>query len=203
MSGVLKHVLFNVAATIPLLRVWSAQPIGEVDDDALMADAAVGKTEAYAALVRRHHATVRAYCVRASGSQSVGDDLAQDVFLTLWQTRVQYESRGRFRSYLFTLARNACRNQIRGRARGPALLAELPDVPTDTDPLDEMVRSERRRRVHDVVARLPWAQRDALLLRYTADLEYAEIARIVGKPEATIRSRVFLGLSRLRRQLAK
>ena len=196
-------MLLNVSATLPLLRVWSTPEIGEADDDALMADAAAGNAEAYAALVRRHQGAIRAYCVRASGSQSVGDDVAQDVFLTLWKTRAQYEPRGSFRSYLFTLARNACKNQIRGRARSATLPGELPEIPVDTDPLDEMVRSERRRRVHDCVARLPWAQRDALLLRFTADLEYAEIASIVGKSEATIRSRVFLGLSRLRRQLKR
>jgi len=196
-------VLLNVSATLPLLRVWSTPEIGEVDDDVLMAEAAAGKTEAYATLVRRHQGVIRAYCVRVSGSQSIGDDIAQDVFLTLWQTRAEYESRGRFRSYLFTLARNACKNQIRGRARGAILPGELPEIRVDTDPLDEMVRTERRRRVHECVARLPWAQRDALLLRFTADLEYSEIARIVGKSEETIRSRVFLGLSRLRRQLKR
>ena len=106
--------------------------IGEADDDALMADAAVGNPAAYAALVRRHQGAIRAYCVRASGSQAIGDDVAQDVFLTLWNARAEYEPRGNFRSYLFTLARNACKNQIRGRARGATLPGELPENPTST-----------------------------------------------------------------------
>jgi RNA polymerase sigma-70 factor (ECF subfamily) len=194
-----------VSEIFPLWRVWArAAPPLRDDDDGLMARAAAGDTEAYARLVRRYQGAVRAYCVRLTGNRTAGDDVAQEVFLTLWQSRSRYEERGRFRSFLFTLARNACHNQKRSRVGDLAMALEVSELVCEDDPHDEiMVRNERRRRVHDSVARLPFAQRDALLLRYAADLEYAEIALILGKSEATVRSRVFLGLARLRRILGK
>jgi len=69
--------------------------------------------------------------------------------------------------------------------------------------LDRLVAAERQRKLYDLVQKLPEAQRHAILLRYSADLEYAEIAAITDKPEATIRSRVFFGLSRLKKLIGK
>lgn len=181
-------------------RVPPPQPAEERSDDALMAQAAQGDHAAYAALVRRHQRRVRAYCGRWCGSSVLGDDLAQECFVEVWRRREGYVSQGKFKSYLFQIAANRCKNQQRGRQREQALYdaqAREPDEPAS----QRFLARERHQRVQDSVDKLSEPQREAVLLRYSAELDYAEIASLLGIPEATARSRVFLGLMKLRRVL--
>ena len=68
---------------------------------------------------------------------------------------------------------------------------------------DRFALGERHERLQMGLAKLPEPQREALLLRYSAELDYAEMAGLLGVPEATARSRVFLGLIKLRRLLRR
>jgi RNA polymerase sigma-70 factor (ECF subfamily) len=163
---------------------------------------AAGERQAYEALVRRHQARVRAYCARWCGSAVIGDDVAQECFVELWQRRASYVPQGKFKGYLFHVAANRCKNQQRaqGRERMLALASEretLAEPPSS----ERLALGERRERLQLGLAKLPEAQREALLLRYSAELDYAEMAGLLSVPEATARSRVFLGLIKLRRLL--
>ncbi|HEX9298379.1 MAG TPA: RNA polymerase sigma factor [Polyangiaceae bacterium] len=193
----------NPKASTHLRPVRNDVPLEERGDDELMLLVASGLRDAFATLVRRHHRHLRAYCARMSGSAALGDDLAQEILLTIWQARGSYEPRGRFRSYLFTIAHRRCFNELRHRAGDDAPTADLPETPVESNQFDELVAGERRRRVHAYMHKLPADQRRALLLRYVAELEYDEIAEIVARSEATVRTRVFLGLARLRKWMTK
>lgn len=173
-------------------------------DDELMRRAAAGSRDAFALLVKRHQARVRAYCARFCGSAALGDDLAQDSFVEVWRKARTYEARGSFKAYLFHIAANRCKNQRRGELRRRASAeaeaedrAELEQGPSS----DLFALRERYGQVQAGVSKLPELQREAVLLRYSAELDYAEIAELLGVPEATARSRVFLGLMKLRRLL--
>jgi RNA polymerase sigma-70 factor, ECF subfamily len=191
-----------MAVSPPVLRLHTTGvSLSERSDDELMQLAAADLDEAYAALVRRYQATVRATCRRSCGSSALGDEIAQEIFVQLWCARRAYEPVGRFRPYLFTLVRNRCRNASR-RVRETAPLAD-PLVSREPDPVDELLAAQRRRRVDECLAKLPDDQREAIALRFSAELDYAEIAHVAGRSEATIRSRVFLGLARLRKLLGK
>lgn len=173
-----------------------APPIDVRSDDELMRLACAGVEAALATLIRRHQAAVRAYCVCGS---ALADDVAQEAFVALWTRRDEYEARGRFKAYLFRLvenrALNALRTGTRQRRRHEAAQTEF--VP-DPDQLDALLDRERQERLYALVDALPHEQRRAIWLRYAGRLEYAEIAEIVSRPEATVRTRVFLGLKRLR-----
>ena len=177
----------------------SAQSMENCSDDELMQLVRAGTSPALAVLVQRHQPALRAYCVRRCGA-AVGEDVAQEVFVTLWRARDRYEPRGRFRAYLFTLAERRCRSALQ-RAPAPARdLAQLDhEGALPGTQLEELLTRERRRRLFEKVARLPEPQRRAVLLRYTADLDYDEIAEVLGRSPETVRSRVFLGLRRLRK----
>jgi RNA polymerase sigma-70 factor (ECF subfamily) len=161
--------------------------------------ACAGLEAALAVLVRRHERALRAYCARVCGPD-LADDVAQDAFVALWSARDRYEAHGRFRAYLFTLAERRAQNAL--RTRGRALRRHdalgLEPAPTQPDQLEAVLAGERQRRLDALIARLPDEQQRALQLRYSAGLEYAEIAQIVARPEATVRTRVFQGLKRLR-----
>jgi RNA polymerase sigma-70 factor (ECF subfamily) len=178
------------------------RPLSQHDDDELMLLSLAGKQEAFACLVRRHQASVRAYCTRVCGA--LGDDVAQEVFVAVHRARDSYAPEGRFRSYLFTIAARRCKNALRGvRSRREDLVEVEREEPSSKTGLDLILSEERRRRLHALVASLPEAQRTAIQLRFSAGLDYAEVAEALGCLEPTARTRVHLGISRLRTLLGK
>lgn len=183
-----------------LQRVPIPQAAEEPSDDDLMRGAAKHDHSAYAVLVRRHQGRVRAYCGRWCGSGVIGDDLAQECFVEVWQRRASYVPQGKFKSYLFRIAANRCKNQQRHRQREQAL-CEAQGMACPEPESQRLLANERRQRVQQGVDKLPELQREAVLLRYSAELDYAEIASLLEVPEPTARSRVFLGLIKLRRLL--
>jgi RNA polymerase sigma-70 factor (ECF subfamily) len=179
-------------------------PFSTRSDDELMVISAAGVTVAFAVLVARHEARVRAYCGRFCRNRAIGDDVAQECFLRLWQVRAGYAPSGQFTSFLLRIAENRCKNELRGRARRPEVLGVATEAPASSaDQLDELLAARRQQAVHDGLAKLPDVQRRAILLRFAGGLDYEQIAAIVGRPEPTVRSRVFHGIARLRRLLAK
>jgi len=179
----------------------------ERDDESLMALLCGGSQAAFEALVERHLPAVTRFCAKLVGEPAAGEDVAQEILAQVWWERGRYQSRGRFVVYLFTLARNRCLNQLRG-ARRRTLRHEAvspggPDLAGAAAPegLDALLETERQREVRAALTELPHPQREALLLRFDQDLTYAEIAMVLGRPEATVRARVFHGLRRLRAQM--
>ncbi len=174
-------------------------------DDELMLLASASHKDAFEVLVRRYLPKLTQFCAKFVANPRVGEELAQEVMLQAWGTRRRYRADGRFAVFLFTLARNRCRNQLRdqGRRARHGASGELDDAAMDvaadqSSGLDLLIERENQRRVREAMTQLPDKLREALLLRYDQELDYADIARIVGRPEATARSRVFHGLKKLR-----
>jgi len=188
-----------VAPVIPLDARRAAVDLAARPDDELMRLAAGGMLEAFSVLVRRHERPVRAFCARLLGDGAHGDDAAQEVFLEVWRTRARYQAQGRFRAFLFAAARNRCTKELRSR-RAAAELDERQLV-APGDQVDAFLAAERRRRMDGLVRKLPPKLRDAICLRFSAELEYHEIAHILGRSEEAARTRVFHGLRRLRKLL--
>lgn len=180
----------------------------ELSDDELMRRSAAGETTAFEVLVRRYAGRVIAFCTKHVGDEQLGKELAQETWLSVWDHRSAYRAEGKFVVWLFTLLRNRTRNAHRDRAKRPlvvaagdpdAMLAETPD--TGPGELERLLGIERRARVERALAALSEPLREALLLRFTDDLSYDEIARIAAINESTARSRVFHGLRELRRRI--
>jgi RNA polymerase sigma-70 factor, ECF subfamily len=169
-------------------------------DDELMGLAARGDREAYGSLVRRHEQRLRAFCARWCGSAALGDELAQECFVELWRRRGSYAPQGKLKQYLFHIAANRCKNQLRAQRREQDALGE-PEPRESERTSERLAIQQRSARLQQGLDRLPEPQREAVLLRYSAELDYAEIAGLLGAPEPTIRSRVFQGLIKLRRLL--
>ena len=183
-------------------------PLGERTDEELMVAASAGTREAFAVLVARYVTKVANYCAKVTGDRRAGEELAQDVFLGLWAHRRKYKPSHRFNVFLFTAACNRCRNHNRAWRR--RIRRELEDTSqvdfaaapsTDPNHLDELLHRERQRRVHAALGRLSQKFREVLLLRFEQGLAYADIAQMVGRSEATVRSRAFHGLKKLRELL--
>ena len=192
---------------IPLGPRRAAAELAQRSDDDLMTLAAAGVVEAFSELVRRYERPVRGLCGKILAGRAEADDVAQEVFLEIWRTRGRYDQRGRFRSFLLTAARNRCLNEARARATSSAADARAGATAIGArglttvaaEHIDALLAAERRQQLQRLVQRLPPKLRDAIWLRFSAELEYAEIAEIVQRSEETVRSRVFLALKRLRR----
>jgi RNA polymerase sigma-70 factor (ECF subfamily) len=186
----------------PALRLCRRErPLAERSDDELMLLSCAGEKTAFAELLRRHQRAVRNYCARVCRDSSIAEDVAQEVFVKLWQSRGNYVPQGRFRSYLFVIAVNRCNNQLRPRKGQLVPLDGLASEGTAPLQLDELIAGERSARLYALVEKLPIEQRRAITLKFAAELDYSEIAHAVQRSEATVRSRVFFALQRLRKVL--
>jgi RNA polymerase sigma-70 factor (ECF subfamily) len=195
-------------ASVPLTLVESAggRSLAERPDDELMLLAASGQTTAFGALVSRHAARLRGFCAKLVGNTALGEELAQETWLAIWNARNRYSADGKFTVFLYVAARNRCRNLSRDQKRragtaDPVAAETVAD--TSADQMDALLVEERRRRVIGALAKIPEKYRDALVLRYSEGLDYPDIARIVGRSEAGVRSRVHLGLQHLKKRLER
>jgi RNA polymerase sigma-70 factor (ECF subfamily) len=180
-------------------------PLPERSDHELMALAAAGQRDAFAVLVGRHGQRVCEFCVKMMGDRRAGEDVAQEAWLALWAARGRYRPSQRLEAFLFTIARNHCRNALRGRRRRDRVVTSepAPEVARGDDAslIDAILDQERQRRVHAAALALPAKLREAVLLRFVAGLDYPAISIAVGRNESTVRSRVFHGLRLLREHL--
>jgi len=179
------------------------QPNGS--DEWLMGQVAGGHREHLETLVRRCASPLLTYIDRMIGDRDRAEDLFQDVFLAVWEKRRTYRFPRTFRAWLFTIATNRCREVFR-RARPQLAVAhqeldaEVAAVATRT-PVELAVATETASLVAAAVAQLPDQQRTVLVLRNWNGLSYAEIAEIVGRGEATVRSHMHHALAAVRRYL--
>jgi RNA polymerase sigma-70 factor, ECF subfamily len=171
------------------------------DDDALMALAAAEHRRAFEVLVQRHLGALTGFCAKFLGDGRAGEEVAQDALVEAWTRRQRYRPEGRFRVFLLAMARSRCLNRLRDdrrrHARAPGL-DEAADAAGEGGQLDDLLERERARRVRAALLELAPKLREAVLLRFDQGLDYAEIARTVGRPEVTVRSRVFHAIRQLR-----
>jgi RNA polymerase sigma-70 factor (ECF subfamily) len=157
-------------------------------------------------LFDRHGDYVYSVCLRMVGDVQLAEDLSQEVFLRLWRRPDLFDvSRGRFLTWLLSVARNRAIDERRSRGRRfrfetpPSVNAEemLELAPTDEE-RDVAVVSEERVVVQKALAMLPPEQRLAIQLAYFGGYTQQEIAQGLHQPLGTVKTRIRLGLQKLR-----
>jgi len=167
----------------------------------------LARQEAHAleVLYARYSAYVMGISLRILGNREEAEEVVQDVFWQLWNARLQYDpARGRFSTWLFSVARFRCLDRLRRHGRAPlrASLAELEATQAPDDQEGEAFLVERSKEVRAVLARLPGQQRAAIELAFFHGLTHEEIAERTGDALGTVKSRIRRGLARLREALA-
>lgn len=187
----------------------AARPVApngpEVED--LIRRAQRGDLPAFNALVLRFQDAVFGLAARMLGSTEAAEDVTQDAFLAAWRSIDSFRG-GSFRSWLFTIAANRCRDEFRRRGRRPVTSLDAarddPDRadldPPDDDPLPEAVaeQGELRSALEALLRELPDDWREAVVLSDVEGLDYAEIAAVTGVALGTVKSRLSRARSRLR-----
>ena len=156
----------------------------------------------------QHHRSVYAVALRVLGDAAQAQDVVQDVFLRLWRRPQSFDPRrADLGAYLRVMARSRAvdvwrEGQAAGRASDRLKLAVTHDEPrADDRPAEASERDAARRAVRDELRRLPAPQREALVLAYWGGLTADEIARRAEVPLGTAKSRIRLGMSRMRTAL--
>ena len=155
-----------------------------------------------------HGRGVYAAAFRILGNSAQAQDVTQDVFLKLWRSPRRFDSRrGELGSYLRLMARSRAldlwrESQAAGRARDRLeLVVERDEGRVDDRPAVAAERLADRGAVLGAIERLPQAQREALVLAYWGGLTADQVARRAGVPLGTAKSRIRLGLAKLREEL--
>lgn len=173
-------------------------------DDQLVAEIKGGSQAALEALVHRHYDGVYAYCARLLGNPTAAEDITQEVFLKLIKSIREYHARGLFRSWLMTIAVNACRSYLTSapvRHGRDALDIETLTLEGDVNVQASVERRDEREFVLQCILSLPQVQREAVLLRFYGDCSLKEIAAITGSNLSTVKYRLRQANARLKKLL--
>jgi len=170
-----------------------------VSSEDLMARIAEGDEESFEILVNRHQTSVLNLIYRFVGNRAQAQDLAQEVFLRVWQAAGSYEPKARFTTWIYRVTANLCLNELKSARRKKwfSFLRfhehnETPMEETISDDApsaeDLLLEKERSRQISDALQSLPANQRMAMVLKRYDDLSYEEIARILGCSVSAVES---------------
>jgi RNA polymerase sigma-70 factor (ECF subfamily) len=190
----------------------AAPPILSLSDEDLMSRVAEDDERAFTELVRRFQGRVMNLITRVLNDRECSDDLAQEVFVRVFVHRRNYRRGSKFSTWLFTIAANLAKNEIRRRVRRRNWfsLDALQEVWSDSaiqlaDPTEGQERALERGQLQAAVGRaiatVPEKYRLALVLRDIEGLAYEEIAQVLGIPGGTVRSRINRARGMLKRRL--
>jgi RNA polymerase sigma-70 factor (ECF subfamily) len=171
----------------------------EIPSEDLMARIAKGDGDAFEILVDRHQASVLNLIYRFIGDRTQAKDLAQEVFIKVWQAAKTYRPEAKFTTWIYRIATNVCFNELKSARhkkwfsfhqsddhRGNTFEETLSDSAPSVE--DLLLEKERSRQISDALQSLPDNQRMALVLKRYDDLSYAEIAQIIGCSVSAVES---------------
>lgn len=152
--------------------------------------------DALAACVRTYGAVLGRLCMALLGSQADADEATQETLLRAHRGMATYRGEGSVKAWLCGIARHVCAHALETRRRGRQIL-EVVSPPDEAD-ADGLARRQQARLLRDALSRLKPTEREALVLRYVADLSHREIASACNIDEAAARKRISRALARLR-----
>jgi RNA polymerase sigma-70 factor (ECF subfamily) len=168
--------------------------------DPRVAAARAGDEQAFAQLYDDFAPRIHRFLLVRVREPADAEDLLQRVFLNVIESLPSYQERGLpFGAWLFRIARNAAIDFERGRRPGAPIEAAASRPDESPGPAELVEREAARRRVHEALAALTPDQRDVVIYRFIGGLTPAEIGRLMGKREGTIRALQFRALRSLER----
>jgi RNA polymerase sigma-70 factor (ECF subfamily) len=181
----------------------------DLSDAELIGRSAEGDARALEVLYDRYSRVVFSFALRIVGDPQVAEEVLQEVFFRAWQQGSAFKvARGSFITWLLSITHNMAIDEVRRRRRRPQkadsespeeVLAAVPDTSTDVE--EEVWLGSLRTTILAALDNLPPAQREAIELAYFRGLTQREIAERLSEPLGTIKTRMRLGLQKLREQL--
>jgi RNA polymerase sigma-70 factor, ECF subfamily len=176
-----------------------AERLATSSDEELLRLMMAGDAEAFEMLYDRRHQAIYRFALRMSGSETVAEDVTQDVFIALMRDGDQFdESRGSVAAYLYGMARHRVLRRIE-RDKSFVPIAEDSDEEDRSagerfiagdDPLVELTRSRMIDAVRQAILALPAHYREVVVLCNLHEMNYEQAAEVIGCPVGTVRSRL-------------
>jgi len=160
-----------------------------------------GDEAAFEELVTRHQKTVYDLAYRMLENHADAADMAQKTFVQAFLHHRSFKRESSFRTWLYQICLNQCRNALRTRARLAHEDVEGLALPAPQDTFTLVARSELRERLGQAIRTLPARQREALVLRVYHDHAFAEIGVIMSCSEGTAKANYHHAVDKLRRVL--
>jgi RNA polymerase sigma-70 factor (ECF subfamily) len=190
-------------------------PVPPDPDAVLMLRVKRGNREAFAELVDKYKQPVMNFVYRSLRDETEAEDLAQNVFLQVYKSRSRYRRTAKFSTWLFTIARNLCLNELRRRSRHPA--ESIEETHTDNEdqpqrqyedksqmaPPEKLLHGELAQKIEEALAELPENQRSAILLCRQDELSYEEIAGVLDCSLSATKSLIHRGRETLKEKLKR
>ncbi|HJS29733.1 MAG TPA: sigma-70 family RNA polymerase sigma factor [Anaerolineales bacterium] len=179
--------------------------ITTLPDDALLRLISSGRAEALSELYDRYGRLIYSLALRIAGDGLIAEELTQEVFLQVWRNAAYYQvERGRVVTWMASITRYRSIDRLR-RVRSRPPIQDLGDISldslaADSNPAPEEVVSlmQQRRQVQEAVDHLPPDQKQVLLLAFYKGYSHSEIAESLGLPLGTVKTRIRLGMQKLR-----
>jgi RNA polymerase sigma-70 factor, ECF subfamily len=178
-------------------------------DEELVARSVRGDAGSFNELILRWQGPIYALAYRVIGREQDARDVCQETFLRAFRALSGFRGQAKFSSWIYRIALNLCRDWARRERRAPTVQApegvDLMDLAAASGPTesieDVVARKELTQSVERAMARLPEEQRTAIVLKEYHGLTFREIADLVGCPLSTVKTRLYQGLTALRREL--
>jgi len=186
----------------------------QADPDAvLMLRVKRGDRAAFAELVEKYRQPLFNFVFRTLRDETETEDVAQNTFLQVWKSRARYQRTAKFSTWLFTIARNLCLNEIRRRSRHPAESLEETHAEHDDQPqrqyedkkvflpTENVLHGELAKKIEEALDELSENQRTAILLCRQDEMSYEEIAEILNSSLSATKSLIHRGRETLKEKL--
>jgi RNA polymerase sigma-70 factor, ECF subfamily len=179
-------------------------------DDELVAAVLGGDRDRFGDLVDRYQSRLVNYLFRLLRNVDDAHDLAQEVFVKIFQVLDRYDPRFKFSTWLFRVAQNAAIDQIRRRRLKLVSMRQEDDEGEGRDwdlqtpergPYGDMRNRERGDAIQEAIDALPWEYRELIMLRHFGELPYEEIAVLKEMPLGTVKNKLFRGRQMLKERL--
>jgi RNA polymerase sigma-70 factor (ECF subfamily) len=180
-------------------------------DEDLVARSRGGDVDSFNQLILRWERPIYALAYRVIGREEDARDVCQETFLRAFRALPGFKGQAKFSSWIYRIALNLCRDWIRRQRRTPVV-----QMPEDAEAIERIAARDPVESIEDLVARkelsaivaeamavLPEEQRTAIILKEYHGMTFQEIAELQGCPLSTVKTRLYQGLTVLRRNLEK
>ena len=172
-----------------------------------------GDRSAFEALMRKYYPRILNFIYRFIGNRQMAEDLSQDVFMKVYKSAWRYRPRAKFQTWLYTIAKNVCMNELRRKRN---LMVSLDDTPgsnenerrkeiadPNSDPGKALLYKEKAALVRAAINDLPENQRMAVILKRYENFSYAQIAATLNITDKAVKSLLSRAKGNLKKILVK
>jgi RNA polymerase sigma-70 factor, ECF subfamily len=178
----------------------------QIPEDQLVARCRRGDLDAFGQVYAQYERPVFRYAYHLLGNAEDADDVKQETFLKAYRAMASFKGDSRLLTWLLVICGNLCRDQVKRRSRQREVLYDPRDVPVDTysssdDPDEKIEKEERSRIVMGALRGMPADQREIIVLREIEELDYAEIAKVLGCSLASVKLKLFRARRRFKERV--